>query len=119
MSTTLRAALLGIVAGVVSGLFGVGGGLVMVPGLVLFLSFDQHRAHGTSVAAIVASASAALIPFTIDSDVEWATAGYLLIGALAGAFVGARIIGRIPAVWLARAFVTLALVSAIRLGIGS
>lgn len=119
MSKTLRAALLGIVAGVVSGLFGVGGGLVMVPGLVLFLGFDQHRAHGTSVAAIVASASAALIPFTVDGDVEWVTAGYLLIGALAGAFVGVRIIGRIPPVWLARAFVVLALASAVRLAVGT
>ncbi|HDK44700.1 MAG TPA: sulfite exporter TauE/SafE family protein, partial [Actinobacteria bacterium] len=44
MSRTLLAALVGITAGVTSGLFGIGGGLVFVPGLVLILGFEQHRA---------------------------------------------------------------------------
>ena len=45
-----RAISLGIAAGVVGGMFGVGGGIVVVPGLVLWLRFGQHRASGTSVA---------------------------------------------------------------------
>lgn len=102
-------------AGFVGGLFGVGGGVVMVPGLVLLLGLDQHRAHATSIAAIVASASAGVVPFALDGEVAWATAGWLLIGAIGGAVVGARIIGRIPAVWLARAFVTVTLVAAVRM----
>lgn len=119
MTTVWRAVLLGAVAGFVGGLFGVGGGLVMVPGLVLFLSIDQHTAHGTSVAAIVASASAAASTFAVRSEVEWDTAGYILIGSIVGAYVGARLIARIPAVWLARAFVALTLVAAVRMGFGS
>lgn len=111
--------MLGLGAGFVGGLFGVGGGVVMVPGLVLLLGMEQHRAHATSIAAIVASASAGTIPFVLDGEVAWATAGYLLIGALAGAVVGARIIGRIPPVWLARAFVTIALLSAVRMWVSA
>lgn len=106
---------LGLGAGFVGGLFGVGGGVVMVPGMVLLLGFEQHRAHATSVAAIVAAASAGVAPFALDGEVAWATAGFLLIGALAGAVIGARNIARIPAVWLARAFVVVALVSAVRM----
>src|SRR2546425_3482169 len=45
--------LLGLVAGVVSGLFGVGGAVVIIPGLVLIAKLPQHTAHGTSLAALL------------------------------------------------------------------
>lgn len=117
MNTHTRAGLLGLSAGFIGGLFGVGGGLVIVPGLVLWLGATQHRAHATSLAAIVVSASAGLVPFGIGGEVDWATAGVVALGAIVGAFVGARTAHRIPAVWLARAFVALVLVSAVRLGV--
>ncbi|MFQ5948280.1 MAG: TSUP family transporter [Acidimicrobiia bacterium] len=117
MTTPGRAALLGVAAGFVGGLLGVGGGLVIVPGLVLWLHLTQHHAHATSVAAIVASATAAAIPFAANGDVDVGAAFLLFAGAGVGAFIGARAIGRIPAPWLARAFVALAVVAAVRLGI--
>lgn len=110
---------LGLGAGFVGSLMGVGGGVVMVPAMVLFLGFDQHRAHGTSVAAIVAAASAGVIPFARAGEVAWGTAAFLMIGALVGGFLGARHIARIPAVWLARAFVVVATLSAIRMWVSA
>jgi hypothetical protein len=115
MQRIARAATLGLGAGVIGGLFGVGGGVVMVPGLVLLLGFEQHRAHATSLAAIVASATSAGIPFMLDGEVAWGTAGLLLIGSTVGAALGARHIVRISPVWLARAFVAIALVAAVDL----
>lgn len=117
MHQSLKAGALGLAAGYIGGLFGIGGGLVMVPGLVLFLSVNQHRAHATSVAVIVVAASASVIPFAVEGQVEWTTAGWLLIGSMVGAYAGARFIARIPAVWLARAFVTLTIVAAVRMAI--
>jgi uncharacterized membrane protein YfcA len=108
-------AALGLGAGFIGGLFGVGGGIVMVPGLVLLLGFEQHRAHATSLAAIVASAASAGFPFMLDGEVAWDTAGLLLIGSMVGAALGARHIMRISPVWLARAFVGIAFVAAIDL----
>lgn len=119
MSSVGRAVALGMVAGFVGGLFGVGGGLLMVPGMVLFMGISQHTAHGTSVAAIVASASAAVSAFAVRSEVDWDTAGFILIGSVIGAYFGARLIARIPAVWLARAFVGLTVVAAVRMGLVS
>ena len=119
MHTLPRSVVLGVGAGFVSGLFGVGGGLIVVPGLVLLMAFDQHRAHATSVAAIVASAAAAAVPFAAGGEVRWGYAWLLLTGSLAGAVVGARIIGHLSPVWLARALVVLALVAAARLGLAS
>jgi len=116
---SLAAALLGIAAGFVGGLFGVGGGIVMVPGMVLLLGFGQSRAHATSITAIVAAAGAAVIPLALEQRVDWDTAALLLAGSAAGAATAARLIDRVPEVWLARAFAALVVVAAVRMALDS
>ena len=108
---------LGLGAGVISGLFGVGGGVVMVPGLVLLLGLGPHKAHATSVAAIVVAAAAAMTPFAVAGDIDWAAAPVLLAGGAAGAVMGARLLGKVSAAWLNRGFVVLLLITAARLAI--
>lgn len=115
--TAARPLLLGLAAGFAGGLFGVGGGVLIVPGLVLWLGLGQHQAHGTSVAAIVAMAAASAARFAFGEAVEVTAALWLFLGAGAGAYAGARLLARVSEVWLARAFVALALVSAVRLGL--
>ena len=117
MRRTAGAAALGIAAGFLGGMLGIGGGLVMVPGLVLWLGMDQHRAHGTSVAVIVGAATAGVIPFALSGEVDWTSAAWILTGSMVGAFAGASLVTRIPAVWLARAFVALTVVAAVRMAI--
>jgi uncharacterized membrane protein YfcA len=117
VASRFTAPLIGLAAGVVSGLFGVGGGIIVVPGLVLALGFPQRRASGTSMATIVASAAAALLVFVSDQQVDWPAAGLLGAGAVAGAWAGARYLDRIPERWLAIAFIVLLLLSAARLGL--
>ena len=117
MPVKLRAPLIGIVAGVVSGLFGVGGGVVVVPGLVLWMGLDQRRASATSLATIAASAGAALIVFDSSSAVDWPAAGWLLIGATAGAWWAARSLHRVSTSTLTWAFAGLMLIAAARLAI--
>ena len=81
---------IGFAAGVGSGLLGVGGGTVMVPLLVALLAFSQHRAHATSLAAIVPIASVAVIVFAVEGVVEYDTAALLAAGSVLGAPLGAR-----------------------------
>ncbi|MGH2736649.1 MAG: TSUP family transporter [Actinomycetota bacterium] len=83
--------LCGLVAGVFSGLLGVGGGIVMVPLLVGAMGLTQHRAHATSLAAIVPIASVGAGTFAAEGAVDWQIAALLAAGALVGAPVGARI----------------------------
>lgn len=97
------------------GLFGVGGGIVVVPGLVFLLRYLPHRAHPTSGAAIVVTAGAALVRFAADGSVDWWAGGALFAGAGLGALVGAKVIDRISGRWLTRAFVLILAISAIRL----
>ncbi|HVL64613.1 MAG TPA: TSUP family transporter [Actinomycetota bacterium] len=86
-----RLAAIGLAAGVLSGLLGVGGGVVMVPLLVLAAGLSQHHAHATSLAAIVPIAAVAAARFAAAGEVEVADAALLALGAVVGAPVGARI----------------------------
>ena len=112
-----KAIALGLLAGIVGGLFGIGGGVIVVPGLVLWLKFDQYKASGTSVATIVASAGAALITFSGDGSVDWRAAAIITLGAVAGAAIGTRILHRIPAVTLRRIFSFILVVAAARMAL--
>lgn len=111
----MRAVFVGVLAGSVSGLFGVGGGVVVVPGLVVWMGLDQRRAAATSLATIVVSAGVALLLFGSASAVQWSSAAYLLIGALVGAWGGARFLDRISGGVLTWLFAGLMLVAALRL----
>jgi uncharacterized membrane protein YfcA len=113
----LRAIALGLIAGFLGGLFGIGGGVVVVPGLVLWLKFSQYKASGTSVATIVASAGAALVSFAGDGSVDWAAAALITLGAVTGAAIGARILHLIPARTLTRVFSVVLVVAAARMAI--
>ena len=113
-----RAIALGLLAGLVGGLFGVGGGVIVVPGLVLWLKFDQYKASGTSVATIIASAGAALLTFASDGSVDWEAAAVITVGAVTGAAIGTRILHLIPAHLLRRIFSVVLVLAAARMAIG-
>ncbi len=115
MRTILVAIAVGLVAGLTGGLFGVGGGLVAVPGLVLALAMAQHAAHATSVAAISVTAAAAVVPFAVNGEVDWATSALLVTGAVVGAVLGAGLMGRVDEVNLARAFLAVTVLAGARL----
>jgi uncharacterized membrane protein YfcA len=106
---------LGVVAGLLSGLFGVGGGVVLVPGLVLWLGLDQHHAHATSLAAILVTATGALIPFMLDRSVAYGPGLALATGAIIGSYAGAGMMARISATRLRQAFAVFVLLAAARL----
>jgi uncharacterized membrane protein YfcA len=90
----------------------VGGGIVIVPGLVLFGGLEQRRAHATSLAAIVPIALGAVVAYALDDGVDWAAAGLLTAGAITGTLVGTRFLRRIPARVLRVIFAVFMLASA-------
>lgn len=98
-------AVIGLVAGVVSGLFGIGGAVVIVPALVLLVKLPQHTANGTSLAAL-------LLPVGILGAMEYyrrgqvnvAYAVIIAVGLFIGAFVGAHLAGGMSDATLRKAF---------------
>lgn len=112
MTTRDKVSLLvvGLGAGFLSGVFGVGGGILVVPGLMMFVKMEQRRAHGTSLAAVLPISAASLVTYWLHDHVDWPVAMWLTVGALAGAYVGASLLAIISKR-------NLALVFAIVLGI--
>lgn len=82
-------------AGLLSGLFGVGGGIVMVPAMVFLLAFGQARAQATSLAAIVPIAAVGALIFGRADSVNLVAALLLAAGSLLGVQVGARLMHRL------------------------
>ena len=85
----------GAAAGLLSGLFGVGGGILMVPAMVLIVGFGQHRAQATSLAAIVPIAAVGALIFGRADSVDFFAAALLAAGSLLGVQAGARLMHRL------------------------
>jgi uncharacterized membrane protein YfcA len=105
---------IGVGAGVLAGLFGIGGGIVIVPALV-FLGLSQKHATGTSLAALVLPVGIlGVIEYARRHEVEVKYAVGIAIGLTAGALVGAIIAGQLSNAVLRRAFGGLMLVVSVR-----
>ena len=88
------AALAGFGAGLAGGLFGVGGGIVMVPVLTAFFGLTQHQAHGTSLAAVAATALAGIVVYGLSGHVAWLPAALMAVSGALTARLGARLAHR-------------------------
>ncbi|MGZ4308185.1 MAG: sulfite exporter TauE/SafE family protein [Gaiellaceae bacterium] len=112
MWAILVAALLGVGAGVLSGLFGVGGGILFVPTLTLVLGLSQIHAEATSLLAILPTAAVGIWRQRRYGNVRWRAALILGIAAIAGVEGGVQIAERLPQVALRRSFALLMLLVA-------
>lgn len=87
---------LGAATGLLSGLFGIGGGVILVPMLVMILGFQQRLAAGTSVAAILPAAVIGGIGYAVQGNVDWIAAALLAAGVIVGAQIGSYLLSRVP-----------------------
>lgn len=110
-----RLVLVGLLAGVASGLFGVGGGLVIVPALVAFCRRDQREAVATSLLAIAPLAIAGVTGYALHGEVDVLLAAPLATGSVIGAWLGAALLRRLSLRLLRMVFVVAALGTAVRL----
>ncbi len=111
-SRLLRLAAIGTAAGVFSGLFGVGGGTVIVPLLVLWLGYGQKEATGTSLAAIIVIGALAAAAQAVYGNVDLWKGILIALPAVAGVVAGTAIQQRISEKAVAAAFVALMIASA-------
>ena len=88
--------LVACLCGIASGLFGIGGGVLLVPLLGLLFSFSQHRAQGTSLVALIPPTGAlALATYARDGFVSWRTGLLLIPGVFLGGIVGGKLAGKL------------------------
>ncbi len=107
--------LTGAVGGYLSGFFGVGGGIVMVPLLMLWAKLDQRQASATSLLAIVPSSIVGAISYGMRNEVDLAIAGLVAVGAVVGAPLGSKLLRVLPVAIIHWTFIAMMLVEAARL----
>jgi uncharacterized membrane protein YfcA len=111
-SRLLRLAMIGSLAGVFSGLFGVGGGTVIVPLLIFWFGFGEREATGTSLAAIVIVAGLAALVQGLHGQVHVSKGLIVALPALGGVVAGTALQQRIPQRAVSGAFAVLLVASA-------
>jgi uncharacterized membrane protein YfcA len=108
----LRLALIATVAGAFSGLFGVGGGAVIVPLLILWMRYEEREATGTSLTAIPAIAAIGAAVQGVHGNVHVVEALIVGLPAIVGVVAGAALQQRVPVRVVSAAFAVLLIVSA-------
>lgn len=85
--------ILGLIAGVLSGMFGIGGGIILVPALVFILGLTQHQAQGTTLALMVPPIGLlAALRYYQSGNVKLGMAGFICIGFFVGGLLGANLV---------------------------
>jgi uncharacterized membrane protein YfcA len=108
--------LLGIVAGALAGVFGIGGGLLLVPALVFFFHFTQKTAQGTTLALMIPPIGFfAAYAYYKAGQVNVKAALFIIIGFLVGSYFGAHFATMIPDKKLHRAFAVLLILAGARM----
>jgi hypothetical protein len=104
MKKNLISFAIGLAAGILGGLIGLGGGIIMVPLLVGLLKHDQCRAHGTSLAVLIFTGISGAITYGYHGQIDWMAAAALAVPAVLTATTGARLADRLPDWKLKKAF---------------
>jgi len=107
---------IGLTAGIISGLVGIGGGVLMIPALIIFLGYSQHMAQGTTLAAMVPPIGilAAWVYYQ-QGHVNVPAALLISLGFIAGGFFGAKFAVEIPPLLLKRIFGITLMILALRM----
>lgn len=108
-------AAIGLSAGMLGGLFGVGGGLIVVPSLLVFARMDRRLAHGTALGSTLLIGVASVATYLYHGNVDWPIAAMLTAGSIAGAIIGTSLLRVVSKEVLVYVFVATVLATAVRL----
>ena len=108
---------IGICAGILSGLLGLGSGIILVPALVLLCSFEQKSAQGMALAVMVPMALVGALRYWKNPEIEMnaAVIGLIILGALAGALAGTELVDRLPGHILRKIFAVVLIIVAVKM----
>jgi uncharacterized protein len=90
--------------GIVSGLLGIAGGAFLIPVMTGYCSLDQRCAQATSLVIVIPSSIMGCIIYAAHGNIDYGVASYLVVGSMVGAYLGAKLMCRIPEQHLRRLF---------------
>ena len=116
VSTFIILIIIGLLAGILSGLVGVGGGILMIPLLIIFLGLTQHQAQGTALFAMLPPIGIlAAINYYKEGFVKWEYAIVIAFTFVIGGYLGSKLSLSLPPQMLRRIFGVIMLLGAIKL----
>ena len=106
MTQKMKTCIIGLGTGFVNGLFGSGGGTIVVPAMERILGAEEHRAHATAIAVILPLSVLSLLIYLWRGDMSavWQIALSASVGGLAGGVTGAKLLDKVSGLWLHRIF---------------
>lgn len=105
----------GLTAGFFNGLFGSGGGTIIVPFLEEFLDQDEHTAHATAILIILGFTIVSLIFYGFGQSLDWLLALKVSVGGVIGGFVGAKLLKKLTGNVIRKIFGAFMLLAAVRM----
>ncbi|NMA86650.1 MAG: sulfite exporter TauE/SafE family protein [Tissierellia bacterium] len=109
---------IGFITGIINGLFGSGGGTIIVPALVFLVKMEDYKAHATAISIILPLSVISTIIY-LKSNIVKFNIGYIIaIGGIIGSFIGAKLLKKIPNLILRKTFGIIIIITAIRMIIG-
>ena len=104
MKNMTKKIMIGVSAGIVSGLFSTGGGMIVVPALMYWLNMDDRKARGTSIFCVLPMVITSGIFYYKNNYINWNVSFLCAIGGMIGGYIGAKLLKKIPTQYLKIAF---------------
>jgi hypothetical protein len=116
ITTCIILIVIGLLAGILSGLVGVGGGIVMIPLLIMFLGLTQHQAQGTALFAMLPPIGIlAAMNYYKEGFVKWEYAAVIALTFVVGGYFGSKLSISLPEQTVRKVFGVIMLIGAIKL----
>lgn len=106
---------LGLVTGLINGVFGSGGGMIIVPALIIFLGLKDYKAHATAISIILPLSIISTIIYLLNNTIPLKISFLVMIGGLVGSYIGAKVLNKIPTTILRKIFGSVIIYTAIRM----
>ncbi len=114
-----KRAIIGIIAGIICGLFASGGGLILVPAFVYLLGIENKKARGTAVLCILPMVITSSIFYYKGNYINWKIGLMCAIGGVIGGIIGAKLLKKIPTRYIKMLFAIFLLYVSIKMLIGN
>lgn len=105
----------GVGAGLLSGMFGLGGGIIIIPGLMFALKMDQRLAHGTSLGGVFLISCASFVTYWTHDEIDWRVVLWLSIGSVSGSLIGAKLLSIVSKKTLTVSFIAVLVIAGVRM----
>jgi len=115
MRKTIKSVCIGATAGFFNGLFGSGGGTIVVPAAEKYLRIETHKAHASAIAIILPLSAVSAVFYAANAETNWHAVLFVSLGGILGGVIGAKLLSRLSANWLHKTFGLFMIVAAIRM----